>query len=385
MSAFNLVLSSIRHAWLRNLLLMLSIVIAYMLFGMLMAFERAYSTNSEIGAGRIITANKTSFTEPLPISHFRAVQTVDGVETSSYAAWFGGHYREPRNRLHTLAVDPLSYLTVYGDDLQLTDQERSRFQKERGSVLVGEAMAERFGWSVGDQIPIINRQIARRDGADTWAFTIAGLVKGTTAYVDTSFLYIHYDLLNEARASDQNTIGWIVTKPSPGIDAGALGENIDRFFETSAERTITDSERSFAQTFVAQFGDLALVTMLILGAAFLSLLMIVGSTTALAIQKRTREIGILKGLGFSHGRVLTMLIGESLLVIISAGVVGLILASSMIGGSAEMLVSIAPGIAVSPFIVTLAVVSMIVLAVAASLLPAWRAVNAPTSRVLRKG
>ena len=385
MSVLKLILINIQHAWLRNALLMLSIIIAYLLFGMLMAFERAYSTSSDISAGRIITANKTSFTEPLPISHFRTVQTVDGVEASSFAAWFGGQYREPRNRLHTLAVDPQSYLAVYGDDLKITPEGRSRFLNERGSVLVGEAMAERFGWRVGDQIPIINRQIARADGADTWSFTIAGLVRGTTAYVDTSFLYVHYDLLNEARANGQNTIGWIVSKPAPGVDAGALGEDIDRLFETSSERTTTDSERSFAQTFVAQFGDLALVTLLILGAAFLSLLMIVGSTTALAIQQRNREIGILKGLGFSHSRVLALLIGESVLVILMAGLVGLALASFLVGVSAESLVSIAPGIAVSTQVIAIAVVSMIVLAVAASALPAWRAVSASTSSVLRKG
>lgn len=385
MSGLKLILSNIRHAWLRNALLMLSIAIAYLLFGMLMAFERAYSTSGDIGAGRVITANKTSFTEPLPISHFRKARTIDGVEASSFAAWFGGHYREPRNRLHTLAVDPQSYLAVYGNDLEITPEERSRFLNERGSILVGEAMAERFGWRVGDQIPIINRQIARADGADTWSFTIAGLVRETTAYVDTSFLYVHYDLLNEARANGQNTIGWIVSKPAPGVDAGALGEDIDRLFETSAERTTTDSERSFAQTFVAQFGDLALVTLLILGAAFLSLLMIVGSTTALAIQQRIREIGILKGLGFSHSRVLALLVGESVLVILMAGLAGLALASLLVGGSAESLVSIAPGIAVSTQVIAIAVVSMIVLAVAASAVPAWRAVSASTSSVLRKG
>ncbi|MEM8541596.1 MAG: FtsX-like permease family protein [Pseudomonadota bacterium] len=385
MSALGLILENVRHAWFRNLLLMLSIVIAYLLFGMLMAFERAYSNSANMGAGRIITANKTSFTEPLPISHFRTAQNIEGVEAASYAAWFGGYYREPRNRLHTLAVDPQSYLEVYGDDLQLSQEERSRFLEERGSVLVGEAMAERFGWKVGDQIPLLNRQIARADGAETWSFTIAGLVKGTTAYVDTSFLYIHYELLNQARLNGQNTIGWIVTKPSPGTNPGELGQRIDRQFETSAERTTTDSERSFAQTFVAQFGDLALTTMFILGAAFLSLLMIVGSTTALAIQRRTREIGILKGLGFSHGRVLTILVGESVLVIVVAGLIGLALAAFLVAGSAEMLVSIAPDISISPIIIVFSGASMLLLAFASSFIPAWRAVNTPTSSVLRKG
>ncbi|MEM1396127.1 MAG: FtsX-like permease family protein [Pseudomonadota bacterium] len=385
MNSAELIFSNIRHAWLRNMLLMLSVLIAYVLFGVLMAFEHAYNSGSGMNSGRIITANKTSFTQPLPISHFTAAQTVEGIEAASFAAWFGGHYREPRHRLHTLAIDPPSYLEVYGDDLKLTHQERSRFLNERGSALVGASMAEKFGWQVGDQIPIINTQIARADGVETWSFTIAGLVKGATAYVDTSFLYIHYDLLNETRASGKNTIGWIVSKPASGIDTGTLGARIDRLFDTSAERTTTDSERSFAQTFVAQFGDLALATLLVLGAAFVSLLMIVGSTTALAIQRRIREIGILKSIGFSHPRVFMLLIGESVLVITIAGLIGLALASLFAAASAEHMMAIAPGMTVSVEIVVMALASMIVLAIAASVLPAWRAVSASTSSVLRRG
>ncbi|MEM7600254.1 MAG: FtsX-like permease family protein, partial [Verrucomicrobiota bacterium] len=374
MSSLKLILSNIRRAWLRNGLLMLSIVVAYLLFGVLIAFERAYGNSTGEGEGRLITSNKISFTQPLPISHFRTVETVDGVEAASYAAWFGGHYREPKDRLHTIAVEPDSYLAVYGDDLEIADDDRATFLSDRGSVLVGASMAERFGWKVGDQVPILNREIPRKDGSETWTFRIAGLVKGTTAYVDTSFLYIHYELLNEARNVDKNTIGWMVTKPSKDTDPVALSEAIDRRFETSADRTTTDSERSFAQTFVAQFGNLALVTMLILGAAFFSLLVIVGSTTALAIQQRVREIGILKGIGFSHGRVLALLVGESLLVMVVAGLLGLWLAAYLVEGSAEMFMSIAPGISVSLPIVLMGIGSMVVLAVAASAGPAFRAV-----------
>ncbi|MGD1933059.1 MAG: ABC transporter permease [Candidatus Phaeomarinobacter sp.] len=385
MSGMRLILSNIRYAWLRNALLVLSILIAYLLFGALSAFERAYSTSGDTGAGRIITANKISFTQPMPISHFRTMQSVGGVDASSHATWFGGYYREPANRLHTIAVEPHSYLAVYGSDLELSEEEKSSFLSGQGSVLVGAQMAARFGWQVGDQLPIINQQIMRTDGANTWIFTIAGIVSGTAAYVDTSFLYIHYDLLNEARTSDKDTIGWIVTKPASGIDAGALAGDIDRVFATSPDRTTTDSERSFAQTFVAQFGDLALVTMLILAAAFLSLLMIVASTTALAIQQRVREIGILKALGFSHKRVLVLLMGESLIVTLIAGTLGLVLAGYFVRVSANSLVSIAPGISVSAEIAAIGVVSMIVLAIVASAVPAWRAVNATTSTVLRRG
>ena len=385
MSTFQLILFSIKYAWLRNVLLMLSIAIAYTLFGTLMAFERAYSSSTDTGASRMITANKISFTQPLPMSHFRAVQGLDGVAGASFATWFGGYYREPRNSLHTVAVDPRTYLALYADDIELSDRERSTFLRERAAVLVGESKAKRFGWRVGDQLPIFNRRIARRDGGQAWTFRIAGIFKGATPQIDTTFLYIHYDYLNEARARDRDTIGWIVTAPVSGNDPGAMGQAIDRLFETSPARTTTDSERSFSQTFVAQFGDLALVTVLILGAAFFSLLVIVASTTALAVRQRAREIGILKGLGFSHPHVLLLLIGESLVVILMAGIVGLAVAAFLVQSAAGSLAQIAPGMAVSLPVIATGLLSMLVLAIAASAPPAWRTVNEATATVLRRG
>lgn len=384
MSILKLILSSIMDSWLRNLLLMMSVVIAYTLFGTLFAFERAYSSTNSGGDSRIISANKISFTQPLPLSHFRAVQALENIEATSFAAWFGGFYQEPRNRLHTIAVDPTSYLAVYGDDLSLSEDERASFLGKRNSMLVGEKMAQRFGWRVGDQIPIINQQIARTDGDNSWTFQIAGVVRGATAYVDTNFVYIHYNLLNETRLKGRDTIGWIVTQPSADADPGRLGEEIDELFVTSAQRTTTDSERSFAQTFVAQFGDLALVTVLILGAAFFSLLVIVGSTTTLAIQQRIREVGILKGLGFSHSRILSIFIGESVLVVLFSGMLGLFLANLLVTGAESSLTSIAPGIAVSATMAVVGVLTMLLLAIAASAWPAVRAVNTAAANALRR-
>lgn len=383
MSMFGLVLRNVRRGWFRNLLLMLSIVIAYVLFGTLTAFERAYSSSADFGVSRMITANKLNFTRPLPMSHFRAVKELDGVGRASFATWFGGYYREPRNSLHTLAVDPRSYLAVYGDDLAMTEAERSSFIQDRASILVGQSLANRFGWRVGDQVPIINRRIARADGSQSWGFRVAGVFKGATAQIDTTFLYIHYQLLNEARASDRDTIGWIVTAPAGGQDPVAMGAAIDEMFQTSSERTTTDTERSFAQTFVAQFGDLALVTMLILGAAFFSLLVIVASTTALVIQRRTREIGILKAIGFSHARVLALLIGESLCVILAAGVAGLAIAAFVVDGAADSITQIAPGMTVSPSIWAIGLLSMLALTIVASAIPAWRAVSTSAAIALR--
>ena len=384
MSSLGFIGQSVKAAWVRNLMLMLSVAIAYGLFGMLAAFYLAYGSTGDDKADRMITTSKTGFSQPIPISHFRQLQQIDEVGAASIASWFGGYYREPRNSLHAIAVDPASYLEVYGGDIRIEPAVRESFLSDRTTMMVGRSMAERFGWEPGDQVSIINERIAREDGDEAWSFRIAGVFEGATEQIDTSFLYIHYDRFNEARASNQDTLGWIVSSPAPGVDPIEMGQAIDAFFATAADRTTTDTERSFSQAFVAQFGDLALVTLLVLGAALVSLLMIVASTTALAIKRRMPDIGILKGLGFSHTRILGFVVGESVLIDLIAGCIGLALAAIMISGSAESFASIAPGIAVTPLIYALGIVSMIALGVLASIWPAWRSVNTDATTMLRR-
>ncbi|MEM6480759.1 MAG: ABC transporter permease [Pseudomonadota bacterium] len=384
MSALGFIGLSVKAAWVRSLVLMLSVAIAYALFGILAAFYLAYGSTGDDNADRMITTSKTGFSQPLPISHFRQLQQIDEVGAASIASWFGGYYREPRNSLHAIAVDPVSYLKVYGDDIRIEPAARKSFLSDRTAMMVGRSMAERFGWEPGDQVSIINERIARADGGQAWSFRIAGVFEGATEQIDTSFLYIHYDRFNEARAGNQDTLGWIVSSPAPGADPIQMGQAIDAFFATAADRTTTDTERSFSQAFVAQFGDLALVTLLVLGAALVSLLMIVASTTALAIKRRMPDLGILKGLGFSHTRILGLVIGESVLMVLISGCIGLALAATVISGSSESLASIAPGIAITPAICALGVISMIALGISASAWPAWRSVNTETVTMLRR-
>ena len=384
MSVLGFIGQSVMAAWIRTLVLLLPGAIAYGLFGILAAFYLAYGATGDDTANRMITTSKTGFSQPLPVSHFRQLQQIEEVGAASIASWFGGYYREPRNSLHAIAVDPISYLEVYGDDFRIDPTVLESFLSDRTAMMVGRSMAERFGWEPGDQVSIINERIARADGGQAWSFRIAGVFEGATDQIDTSFLYVHHDRFNEARASNRDTLGWIVSTPAPGVDPIDMGQAIDAFFASTADRTTTDTERSFSQAFVAQFGDLALVTLLVLGAALVSLLMIVASTTALAIKRRSPDIGILKGLGFSHTRILSFVIGEPVLLVMIAGCAGLALAAVMISGSSESFASIAPGIALTPAISALGVLSMVALGILASVWPAWRSVNTDTATVLRQ-
>jgi len=385
MNSSKFIALNFKSAWLRNLLLMSSIVIAYVLFGILSAFQQTYgATSSDDDTSRMITANKINFTQPLPLSHFHEVQKIPAVREQTYAAWFGGYYQEPRNSLHAIAVDPQSYLKVYGKDLHLSDSARKSFLDDRSAILVGKSMAEQYGWHVGDQISILNKRITRADGAHNWVFRIAGIFEGATEQIDTSFLYIHYRRLNEARDQNVDTIGWIVTKPEDGESPSAMGQAIDQHFKSFTDRTTTESERSFSQAFVAQFGDLALVTLLVLAATLMSLIMIVGSTTALSVQQRAREVGILKALGFTRQQVLQLIVTESFSLTIISGCFGLAIAAGFLESMAESFASIAPGIAITAEIFVVGVLSMIALASLASVIPALKVVNIDTATLLRR-
>lgn len=384
MTSLDLVVRNALRARTRTAILMLSILIAFTLFGVLAAFERAFSAGAEGGRERLITVNRISFTQPLPLAHYQRALTVPGIGAASYASWFGGYYREPRQSLHAMAVEPRSYLEVYGADLRLGEAERAAFLGDRTGILVGEAMAARWGWRVGDRVPIVTRAAARRDGARAWTFTVAGIFRGGTAQIDTNFLYLHHAHLNEARLEGRDTIGWIVTAPAPGVPGEELGRRIDRLFETEADRTTTDTERSFNRAFVAQFGDLARIVVIVLGAAFVSLLLIVGNTTMLAVRERTREIGVLKALGFPGARIAVLVMAETLLVTFVAGSLGLLLAAVIVHLGRESLSQIAPGMAVGAPIVALGLALMAVLTLVSGMLPAVGAMRLSPTAALRR-
>lgn len=384
MTSLTLAVSNLRKTKVRALLLVFTIFFGFCTFGVLLAFERAFNADATADLGRMITVNKISFTQPLPFAHFNRLRSMPDVGEATFASWFGGYYREPGNSLHAFAVDPETYLDVYRGDILISEVAKAAFLRERTALLVGESMAARWGWKIGDQVPVLSRSIAQRTGSQSWTFIIAGVFKAGSAQVDTNFMFLRHDYLSEARATGRDTIGWMVFRPAAGFGGEAVGEAVDRAFAAEADQTTTDTERNFNRAFAAQFGNVALATLIVLAAALMSILMIVGNTMMLTVRERTRDVGLLKALGFPAGQVMKILFVEALIISSAGGLLGLAAAYVVIRGVRPSLTQIAPGMTLSFGILALGVALMVAVAGIATAGPAYFASRLRAADALRR-
>jgi putative ABC transport system permease protein len=316
-----------RHK-LRASLMIVCILTAFAIFGVLASIERSVNAGQDLAvANRLMVVNKINFTQPLPVSYVARVQAVEGVQEVTHVNWFGGYYQDPKNFLVALAVDPVTYMEVYDDELDISAEARRSFIRERTGALVGEAMAKRFGWKIGDHVPIANDVFMQKNGSRRWDFTVVGIDKGKKPEVDTNFMVFRYDYFDEARALGKGQIGAMVLRTASPAANDRVARTIDQMFSNSDYETSTDTEKALSRAFIAQFGNIKLIMVVVVGAAFVTILMIVGNTLMMSVRERTREIGVLKSLGFPPNRILRLILGEAILLALAGGLSGLWLAA----------------------------------------------------------
>ncbi|MES2934175.1 MAG: FtsX-like permease family protein [Pseudomonadota bacterium] len=311
---------------LRFILLFVVIAVAFLLYGLLGSVQVVFSGEAgTANLNRLVISNKISYVQPLPLAYLERVRAIDGVASATHTSWFGAYYQNPRNVLVGFAVDPVSYLATY-PELQLSPQEREHFLSERTGLIVGKKTADKFGWKVGQRVPILSNIYSKTDGSRSWDFLITGIYTSANQSGDMQSLLFHYDYFNETRYFGRDKIATIVlTTNDPALN-DSLADLIDTKFANSGDETTTVSEKQFATAFLAQFGNIGLIVTLVVGAAFVTILLVVGNTMVMAVRDRTREIGILKTLGFSSIRILRMVICESILLALSGGIAGMLLA-----------------------------------------------------------
>jgi putative ABC transport system permease protein len=308
----------------RTIFTLLSIFVAFVLFGVLMAIRAAFSMGVDMaGADRLMIINKISLIMPLPRSYGERVRTLEGVKDVTHANWFGGYYQETRNAFANMAVDGESWLRMYPEFVIPEDQKKA-WLADRSGAIVGADTARRFGWKVGDRIPLQATIFRRPDGA-AWEFNVQAIYDSPVKGTDKTQLFFHYEYLNEAVRgigfADQ--IGWYVIKVEDPDQSPAIAKKIDEMFANSPAETKTDSEKAFVAGFAKQVGNIGLITQLIATAAIFMILIVTANTMAQSIRERTAELAVLKTLGFGDGRVLRMVLLESCVIAVLGGLAGL--------------------------------------------------------------
>jgi putative ABC transport system permease protein len=358
----------------RTILLTVSIFIAFLIFSLMLSFNHAISNFNTLPT-RMVTLSKINFTESLPIAHYERVARTEGVAVATHMNWFGGYYQEmPRGFLPVFAVDPETYFQVYSEDLQIPAAQRDAFFSERTAMLVAEPVAERFGWRVGQRIPLKSNIFTNATtGNSTWEFTLVGTIPTPPGSSQTGSVLIHYDYFNETITFGRDRIGWIPFLTTSATLNDQVSDAIDQRFANSMDETSTQDEATFNKAFAAQLGNIGLVVTLVVGAAFIAILLIVGTTMALAVRERTREVGVMKTLGFSSARVLRMVLGESLLLALLGASLGMLAAWGLLSALASAGGGQGPPINFAPIVVLWGALIALALGLITGFAPAWSA------------
>ncbi len=372
MKYFHLIWAALVRSKTRTLLTLLSVTAAFLLFGMLDSVRVAFNSGGDVaGANRMVTMSRLSITQMLPYSLTEQIRAVPGVKQAAYAAWFGGIYRDPKNFFANFSVSP-DYLDLY-PEFKLPAAQKQAWLDDRRGAIVGEALAKRHGWKLGDTIPL-QATIFPTRGSNDWQFTLRGIytVSDPKQKAQENVLFFHWTYFDEANDYVKGRLGWFIVQPDIGASGDRIAKAIDRLSENSDHETKTQSEQAFNQAFAKQFADIGLIVSAIMGAVFFTLLLLTGNTMAQAVRERIPELAVLKTIGFSDRSVLWLVLAESVLLVVLGGMVGLLLASAIVpmvsaasGGMIEL-----PGLLAQTWLVGLAL--MLAIGTSVGLLPALR-------------
>ena len=377
--------ANLRRKPIRLVLTIGSIVVAFLLFGVLKTMQGALEFGADLaGVDRLATMHKMSLIQSFPISYVNRIRGVDGVIAAAPFIWFGGIYQDERNQVAAQATDAATFLTVYSE-YKLPPEQRADWLSDRASAIIGAALAERFDWKVGDTVPVRSSFYRKTDGgSDTWDMRIAGIYETTNG--DNSSLYFNYDYVNEALAPNggRDTTIWVVMKIRDPDESQKVSAAIDALFANSPAETKTATERAFVQGFANQMGNIALIVTAVASAVFFTMLLVTGNTMAQSVRERINEIAVLKTLGYSKHTVAGLVLGESFVITAIGGAIGLGLAALAAGFVGQLLAAFFPVAGIPPSTYLTGAVLIVILSLLAGLLPSLEASRLKITDALRK-
>lgn len=367
-----------KNAWrkkIRTSLTILSVFVAFLLFSLLSAIGYAFRGGVDVAdAERLIVIDKITLINLLPMSYLNRIAATEGVESVTHSTWFGGYYQDPRNQFPQFPVDPESYFTMY-PEFNMPEEQFEAWARNRTGIVVGHELATTYGWKIGDRIPIQATIWTRKDGGRTWEFDLEGIFSTDDPRGSTALLLFQYDYFDEARAFGQGLVGWYILRVADGADPVQVANAIDLQFANSPSETETSTEAAFAKSFTEQFGNIALIVILILGAVFFTLLLVSGNTMSQSVRERISELAVLKTLGFGDRTVLGIVLSESILIMLMGGLLGLGLGWLLVQGIARQFAAFLPGVFLSPAAIVGGVALMVGAGILAGIFPAVKAMR----------
>jgi putative ABC transport system permease protein len=336
MKYLHLIWAALFRSKTRTLLTLLSVTAAFFLFGMLDSVRVAFNSGGDVtGANRMVVASRLSITQMLPYSLSPQIASIDGVKRSTHAAWFGGIYQDPKNFFPNFSVGP-GYLDLY-PEFKLPDAQRKAWEADRQGAIVGESLAKKFGWKVGDTIPL-QATIFPTKGSNDWTYKLDGIfrIDDEKRKGQEQMLLFHWNYFDEANDYVKGRVGWYIIQLDNAGSADHVAKAIDALSANSDHETKTQTEEAFNQSFAKQIGDIGLIVTAIMGAVFFTLLLLTGNTMAQAVRERIPELAVLKTIGFSNRSVLGLVLGEAVLLVVIGGLLGLLLAPIAMTAATKM-------------------------------------------------
>jgi putative ABC transport system permease protein len=317
----HLILTNLFRKKTRTALTAGSFAVALFLFGILAVVRGAFQQGVDVaGADRLVVVNRVSIIQPLPLAYRDRLARIPGVTQVTFANWFGGVYQDERNFFPQFAIDRETYRQMY-PEFVIPDDQWQAFLGDKEGAVVGEALAERFKWKLGDRIPIKGTIFA-----GSWEFNVRAIYKGRRVQDDETQFWFRWDYLDERKRFGKGNVGWYTVRIDDPDSAVRVVKAVDEQFANSPAETKTDTEKAFAASWVKQMGNIELLITTIGSVVFFTLLLVTGNTMAIAVRERTRELAVLKAVGFSDGFVLVLVIAETIVVAAVGGGVGLGLA-----------------------------------------------------------